>query len=181
MRVRVTSPYNSEASAVNLEQIGKLRAFTGEPTDTAWQCAASWSTASETPSAGSSATPQGTTRESAMTNSRERAALRGPIAVYRTVEIGRCGRVSCSGAHIGLSPQGCYVDTLNHCRGDGGATADSPLRFDSDVLANVSSRHIGSGMGLEFGEITAAQKAVLENWLANWACARACSIIHSTA
>jgi hypothetical protein len=34
-----------------------------------------------------------------------------------------------------------------------------------DVLANVSSRHIGSGMGLEFGEITAAQKTVLDNWL----------------
>jgi hypothetical protein len=34
-----------------------------------------------------------------------------------------------------------------------------------DVLANVSSRHIGSGMGLEFNEITEAQKAVLGNWL----------------
>jgi len=34
-----------------------------------------------------------------------------------------------------------------------------------DVLANVSSRHVGSGMGLVFGEIAGAQRAILESWL----------------
>ncbi len=34
-----------------------------------------------------------------------------------------------------------------------------------DVLANVSSRHAGSGMGLVFGEITETQRAVVESWL----------------
>lgn len=35
-----------------------------------------------------------------------------------------------------------------------------------DILANVSSRHVGSGMGLVFGEITEAQRAILQGWLA---------------
>jgi hypothetical protein len=34
-----------------------------------------------------------------------------------------------------------------------------------DVLANVSARHMGSGMGLVFGEITETQRAVVESWL----------------
>ena len=35
-----------------------------------------------------------------------------------------------------------------------------------DVLATVSSRHLGSGMGLVFAEMTPAQREVVTNWLA---------------
>ena len=65
-----------------------------------------------------------------------------------------------------LSPQGCYVDTLNPLAL--GAAVRIQIHRSGlilDVLANVSSRHVGSGMGLEFEEITEPQRAVLENWL----------------
>ena len=65
-----------------------------------------------------------------------------------------------------LSLQGCYVDTLNPL--PVGAAVRLQIHRAGlilDVLANVSSRHAGSGMGLEFGDITGAQRAVLENWL----------------
>jgi hypothetical protein len=65
-----------------------------------------------------------------------------------------------------LSPQGCYVDTLNPL------AVGSAVRLQIhraglvlDVLANVTSQHVGSGMGVAFREIAEAQKAVLESWL----------------
>jgi hypothetical protein len=65
-----------------------------------------------------------------------------------------------------LSPQGCYVDTLNPLpMGSAVRLQIHRAGLILDVLANVTSRHVGSGMGLEFGEITQAQKAVLESWL----------------
>jgi hypothetical protein len=65
-----------------------------------------------------------------------------------------------------LSPQGCYVDTLNPLAL--GAAVRIQIHRSGlilDVLANVSSRHVGSGMGLEFEEITKPQRAILESWL----------------
>jgi hypothetical protein len=65
-----------------------------------------------------------------------------------------------------LSPQGCYVDTLNPLPvGTAVRLQIQRAGLILDVLANVSSRHVGSGMGLVFGEITAAQLAMVENWL----------------
>jgi hypothetical protein len=65
-----------------------------------------------------------------------------------------------------LSPQGCYVDTLNPLA-VGAAVRVQIHRAGLilDVLASVSSRHVGSGMGLEFEEITQPQRAILESWL----------------
>lgn len=65
-----------------------------------------------------------------------------------------------------LSLQGCYVDTLNPL--PVGAAVRLQIQranMTLDVLANVSSRHAGSGMGLMFGEVTSAQRAVLASWL----------------
>src|SRR5882762_2143628 len=65
-----------------------------------------------------------------------------------------------------LSPQGCYIDTLNPL--PVGAAVRLQIQRAGlvfDVLANVSSRHVGSGMGLVFGEIAGAQRAILESWL----------------
>lgn len=170
MRVRVTSPYNPEASAVNLEQIGEVarvhRRADGYGVAVVLLAGAQ---ASEMPSAGSSATPQGTnTRVVTMTSSagsERRCAPRSPfVAPIEIVEMRTGSRVQARTSD--LSPQGCYVDTLNPL--PVGTAVRLQIHRSGlilDVLANVSSRHIGSGMGLEFGEITAAQKAVLENWL----------------
>ena len=69
-----------------------------------------------------------------------------------------------------LSPQGCYIDTLNPL------AVGSALRLQIhrgglslDVLATVTSCHTGCGMGLEFGDMTPAQKLVLESWLSELA------------
>src|SRR5258707_9514710 len=113
MRVRVTSPYNSEASAVNLEQIGEVarvhRRADGYGVAVVLLAGAQ---ASETPSAGSSATPQGTdTRVVAMTNSagsERRCAARSPfIAPVEIAEMRTGSRVQARTSD--LSPQGCYV------------------------------------------------------------------------
>jgi hypothetical protein len=170
MRVRVTSPYDSKAGATNLEQIGEVarvhRRADGYGVAVVVLAGAQ---ASETPSAGSSATPHGTnTRVVARTSSagsERRCAARSPfIAPVEIVEMRTGSRVQARTSD--LSPQGCYVDTLNPLPvGTAVRLQIHRCGLILDVLANVSSRHVGSGMGLEFEEITAGQKAVLDNWL----------------
>jgi hypothetical protein len=169
MRVRVTSPYDSKAGATNLEQIGEVarvhRRADGYGVAVVLLAGAQ---PSEVPLAGSSATTPGTnTRVIAMTGtgSERRCAARSPfIAPVEIVEMRTGSRVQARTSD--LSPHGCYVDTLNPL--PVGTTVRLQIHRSGlilDVLANVSSRHIGSGMGLEFNEITEAQKAVLGNWL----------------
>src|SRR5258705_4252836 len=65
-----------------------------------------------------------------------------------------------------LSTLGCFIDSLNPL--PVGAAVRLQIQRAGlvlDVLANVSSRHVGSGMGLVFGEIAGAQRAILESWL----------------
>jgi len=98
-------------------------------------------------------------------SSERRCATRSPfLAPVDMVEMRTGSRFQARTSD--LSAQGCYVDTLNPL------PVGSAMRLQIhrsglilDVLANVTSRHAGSGMGLEFGEITTAQKTVLESWL----------------
>lgn len=86
------------------------------------------------------------------------------IAPIEMVETQKGARIKARTSDLSL--QGCYVDTLNPL--PVGAAVRLQIHRAGlilDVPANVSSRHAGSGMGLEFGEITGAQRAVLENWL----------------
>jgi hypothetical protein len=65
-----------------------------------------------------------------------------------------------------LSPQGCYVDTLNPLAVGSEVRLQIQQTNESlDLLARVSSQHAGSGMGLEFGETTSEQRAMLKSWL----------------
>ena len=66
-----------------------------------------------------------------------------------------------------LSLHGCYVDTLNPLPvGSGVRLQIQKANETLELLANVSSQHPGSGMGLEFNEITPEQRVSLKNWLA---------------
>jgi hypothetical protein len=69
-----------------------------------------------------------------------------------------------------LSAGGCYVDTLN------------PLPTSTEVLLRIEHGgvacvlpgtvlyvHEGLGMGVRFGEVPAAQRAILDGWLAQMA------------
>jgi len=168
MRVRVTSPYNSQAGAVNLEQVGEVarvhrRADGYGVAVVLLTCAQP----SEAQFGAPVAMPGGaqTLGVASTASSERRCATRSPfLAPVDMVEMRTGSRFQARTSD--LSAQGCYVDTLNPL------PVGSAVRLQIhrsglilDVLANVTSRHAGSGMGLEFGEITTAQKTVLESWL----------------
>ena len=170
MLVRVTSPYDSKAGAVNLEQMGEVaRVHRREDGYGVAVLLLTCAHPSEMPSRGSSpamspATPSVSTAAS-IAPSERRCATRLPfVAPAEMIEMQTGSRIRARTSD--LSPQGCYVDTLNPLAV--GAAVRLQIHRAGlvlDVLAKVTSRHIGSGMGLEFEEITDAQKAVLESWL----------------
>jgi hypothetical protein len=170
MRVRVTSPYDARAGAVNLEQVGEVarvhRREDGYGVAVILFAAAKPSlTQSACSSAAASSTNPRASGESSTAPSERRCATRSPfIAPVEMVEMGTGSRTKARTSD--LSPQGCYVDTLNPLAV--GAAVRLQIHRTGlvlDVLANVTSRHIGSGMGLEFNEVTQAQKTILQSWL----------------
>jgi hypothetical protein len=169
MRVHVTSPYDPRAGAVNLEQMGEVARVHRREDGYGVAVILFAAQPSQTQSAGSSATASSANSrvsgEPSTAPSERRCATRSPfIAPVEMVEMRTGSRVKARTSD--LSPQGCYVDTLNPL--DVGSAVRLQIhRAGSilDVLANVTSRHVGSGMGLEFGEITGVQKAVLDSWL----------------
>jgi hypothetical protein len=171
MRVRVTSPYEPDAGAANPEQIGEVarvhrRAdgygvavviLTGAKPTAAAQSAG--------PNPDTSSTSPQITGIASTAPSERRCATRAPfIAPVEMFEMRTGSRIQARTSD--LSPQGCYVDTLNPLA-VGAAVRVQIHRAGLilDVLASVSSRHVGSGMGLEFEEITQPQRAILESWL----------------
>jgi hypothetical protein len=171
MRVRVTSPYDANAGAANLEQIGEVARVHRRPDGygVAVVILTSAKPTATTQSAGPSADvlPTNTqiTGAASTASSERRCATRSPfIAPVEMFEMRTGSRMQARTSD--LSPHGCYVDTLNPLAV--GAAVRIQIHRSGlilDVLANVSSRHAGSGMGLEFGEITDAQRNVLETWL----------------
>jgi PilZ domain len=171
MRLRVTSPYEAaSAGAANPEQIGEVvRVHRREGGYGVAVALPSNGQAVGVQSSGLSTTtqsaePQTTGMASSKPHDR-RCATRSPfIAPIEMLEMRTGSRLKARTWDLSL--QGCYVDTLNPL------AVGSAVRLQIhraglifDVLATVSSQHAGCGMGLEFGEISGAQKAVLEKWL----------------
>jgi hypothetical protein len=172
MRVRVTSPFDAREGATNLEQVGEVarvhRRDDGYGVAVAIlsgvQVTSTQSGSSSPSPVGQSASSNGAAMASTAPSER-RCAKRSPfIAPVEIVEMRTGSRIRARTSD--LSPQGCYVDTLNPL------PVGSAVRMQIqrgglilDVLANVSSRHVGSGMGLVFGEMTGAQRGILESWL----------------
>jgi hypothetical protein len=170
MRVRVTSPYEPNAGSTNLEQVGEVarvhRRDDGYGVAIIILAGAQLSEAHSFVSAASKQSPNSLpTAVVSSAPSERRCVTRLPfIAPVELVEM-RTG--SCIQARTSdLSLQGCYVDTLNPLP-VGAAVRIQIHRSGAtlDVLANVSSRHVGSGMGLVFSEITEAQRTIVDNWL----------------
>jgi PilZ domain len=170
MRVRVTSPYDPSAGAANLEQIGEVARI--HKRDDGYGVAVALLTGlQQTPaqSASASASAQSVSAPApaaaSIAPNNRRCGTRSPfIAPIEMVEM-RTGS-SIQARTSDLSLQGCYVDTLNPL--PIGAAVRLQIHragMTLDVLANVSSRHAGSGMGLVFGEISETQRAVVEGWL----------------
>jgi hypothetical protein len=170
MRVRITSPYNSQAGAVNLEQIGEVARVhkRQDGYGVAVVLLTGAQPSEKMPSAGPNGTEVGAllqAQRTVSTPSERRCATRAPfLAPVEMLEMRTGSRIQARTSD--LSPQGCYVDTLNPL------AVGSAVRLQIhrgglilDVLANVTSRHVGSGMGLEFDEITQSQKTILDSWL----------------
>lgn len=170
MRVHVTSPYDPRPGAVNLEQMGEVaRVHAREDGYGVAVILFAGAQPSQRQSANSSPTASPANSrvrgEASTAPSERRCATRSPfIAPVELVEMDTGSRIRARTSD--LSPQGCYVDTLNPLAV--GAAVRLQIQragFVLNVLANVTSRHIGSGMGVEFNEITEGQKAILQSWL----------------
>jgi PilZ domain-containing protein len=170
MRVRVTCPYDPNAREANLEQIGEVvrvhRRADGYGVAVAMPVKGQTASA-EFAGASGSAVSEGA-QATAIGNNRtteRRCATRMPfVAPVEMVETQTGSRIKARTSD--LSPQGCYVDTLNPL--PVGASVRLQIYRAGlilDAQATVSARHAGSGMGLVFGEFTSAQRAVLESWL----------------
>jgi hypothetical protein len=170
MRVRVTSPYDPGAGAANLEQVGEVARVHRRADGYGVAVAILSGLQATSPQPGNSsavaqpANPQVAVAASTAASDRRCATRSAFIAPVEMVEMRTGSRIHARTSD--LSPQGCYIDTLNPLP-VGAAVRLQIHRGGSvlDVLANVSSRHVGSGMGLVFGEIAGAQRAILESWL----------------
>jgi PilZ domain len=170
MRVRVTSPYDAGAGAANLEQVGEVARVHRRADGYGVAVAILSGLQANNTRAGNSsavaqpAKPQVTAAISTAANDRRCATRSSFVAPVEMVEMRTGSRIYARTSD--LSPQGCYIDTLNPL--PVGAAVRLQIQRAGlvfDVLANVSSRHAGSGMGLVFGEIAGAQRAILESWL----------------
>jgi hypothetical protein len=170
MRVRVTCPYDANAGSANLEQVGEVvRVHKREDGyGVAVALSANAQHVSMQPTGANGAAPAESAQATSIPTrapSERRCATRSAfIAPVEMVEMRTGSRIRARTSDLSL--QGCYVDTLNPL--PVGAAVRLQIQRAGmilDVLANVSSRHVGSGMGLVFGELTGAQKAVLESWL----------------
>jgi hypothetical protein len=168
MRVRVTCPYDANAGTANLEQVGEVVRVHKREGGYGVAVALLANVQHGGGQSSAAAAPPESAHASSMPTSapsERRCATRSAfIAPVEMVEMRTGSRMRARTAD--LSPQGCYVDTMNPL--PVGAAVRLQIHRAGmilDVLANVSSRHVGSGMGLVFAELTGAQKAVLESWL----------------
>jgi hypothetical protein len=167
MRLRVMSPYNPEAGAGNLEQVGEVvrvqRRNEGYGVAVALLTSAQLAPV-HAPAPG--ATSEVSVHQRASQSQRERriAARSAFVARAEVRDMREGSQIKARTSDISM--HGCYIDTLNPF--PFGAAVHVQIERDEqvlDVLATVSSRHLGSGMGLVFREMTPAQREVVTNWL----------------
>lgn len=167
MRLRVMSPYNPEAATGNLEQVGEVVRV--QRRNEGYGVAVALLPSSQLDPIDARA--PGATSE---VSSHQRATQAQPERRIgaRSAFIARADvRDMREGSRINartsdLSTQGCYIDTLNPF--PIGAQVHVRIQRDEqdlDVLAKVSSRHLGSGMGLVFEDMTPTQREQVTNWL----------------
>jgi hypothetical protein len=167
MRLRVMSPYTPEAAAANLEQVGEVVRV--QRRNEGYGVAVALLTSALLPPAKASAPEMAShsstlDRLSQLQRERRIAARSLFVAPVEVVDMRSGSRVEARTSD--LSMQGCYVDTLNPLPIDSAVRVQ--IQRDAqvlDVLATVSARHLGSGMGLVFADMTPAQREVVTNWL----------------
>jgi hypothetical protein len=170
MRLRVTSPYDPMAGVANLEQVGEVVRV--QRRNDGYGVAVALSTCGQSTPVNAPAPrayvppAEPATRESrSQSQSERRCASRSAfVAPVELVDMRTGSRIPARTSD--LSMQGCCIDTLNPLPIGAAVRAQIHRREQVlDVLATVSSRHVGSGMGLVFADMTPAQRDVVTNWL----------------
>jgi PilZ domain-containing protein len=175
MRVRVICPYDPKPGITDLEQNGEVTRVQRLDGGYGIAVAILPPTTSLTPSApprgtsarpsSSSATPAPSAAQPVHRDIERRCASRSPfVAPVELIDMRTGSRIQARVAD--LSIRGCYVDTLNPL--PLGSAVRLQIRHADetfDILANVSSSHVGSGMGLVFAEMSLAQRTTLRSWL----------------
>ena len=165
MKLRITFPYDAQANT-NLEQTGEV--IRVHRRGAGFGVAVALNTENEAAEARSHAQPpviQLPSRDLSSSVER-RCAKRSPfVAPVELIDIRSGSRIKARIADLSL--HGCYVDTLNPL------TVGSAVRLQIqkaneglELIGNISSQHPGSGMGVEFAEVTAEQRITLKSWLA---------------
>jgi hypothetical protein len=170
MRLRVTSPYDAMAGVANLEQVGEVVRV--QRREGGYGVAVTLSTCGQStpvnaPLVRAAAPPAEllALESRNRSQSERRGAARSPFVTPAELVDMRTGSRTAARTSD-LSMEGCYIDTLNPLP-VGAAVRVQMQRHGQvlDVLANVSSRHAGSGMGLVFADMTPAQRDVVSTWL----------------
>ena len=165
MKLRITFPYNAQASN-NLEQDAEVirvhRRGTGFGVAVSLNCE---NQTASPPSYAHAPVIQLAAQNAPPTAERRCAKRAAFVAPVELIDLRSGSRTKARVADLSL--HGCYVDTLNPLPvGSGVRLQIQKANETLELLANVSSQHPGSGMGLEFNEITPEQRASLKSWLA---------------
>lgn len=171
MKLRVTFPYDAHANA-NLEQTGEV--IRVHRRGTGFGVAVTLQSENQTEKgAGGSFYAQHPViqlapRDNAPAGERRCAKRAAFIAPVELIDVNSGTRIKARIADLSL--HGCYVDTLNPL------PAGSAIRMQIErmnerleLTGNVSSQHPGSGMGVEFSEMTLEHRAILKKWVAECA------------
>ncbi len=144
MRLRVMSPYNPEAGAGNLEQIGEVARV--QRRNEGYGVAVALLTSVQLTAVHGQAPEATSTLPSISRSQRERriAARSLFVAPAEIVDMHEGSRIKARTSD--LSMQGCYIDTLNPFP-IGAVVRVQILRHEQvlDVIATVSARHVAAG------------------------------------
>ena len=165
MKLRIAFPYDAQSSA-NLEQNAIVLRVHRRGTGFGVAVALS----AENQAAHSASYAHAPVIQLASQNtsptSERRCAKRSPfVAPVEFIDIRSGSRIKARVADLSL--HGCYVDTLNPLPVGSAVRLQMQKPNETlELLATVSSQHAGSGMGLEFSDVTLEQRASLKSWLA---------------
>lgn len=169
MKLRVTFPYDAHASA-NLEQAGQVvrvhRRGTGFGVAVAFKADADGGKPSAYAQGPVDPFVVEPKAHKEVRHEERRCAKRAAIiAPVELIDMRGGSRIKARVADLSL--HGCYVDTLNPLPAGSAVRLQIQRANETlDILAKVSSQHPGSGMGLQFGDATPEQRALLKSWLA---------------
>ena len=168
MKLRITFPFDPQANA-NLEQTAEVirvhRRGTGFGVALSLNPQSQDSDSPQRSAYAQHPVIQLAPRDNPPTVERRCATRTAFIAPVELIEAATGARIKARVADLSL--HGCYVDTLNPLPvGSSVRLQIQRLNERLELTGTISSQHPGSGMGVEFSDVTLEQRTSLKNWLA---------------